>query len=53
MAVGEFPFPVMPELAGVKLSAASAGIKRSGSKDLVLMELAEGSTVAGVFDQLR
>ena len=49
MAVGEFPFPVMPTLAGVKLSTMSVGIKRSGRKDLVLIELAEGSAVAGVF----
>src|SRR5690625_6797750 len=49
MAVGEFPFPAMPTLAGIRLSTASAGIKRAGRKDLVLMELAEGSTVAGVF----
>lgn len=49
MAVGEFPFPAMPALAGVKLSTVSAGIKRPGRKDLVLMELAEGSTVTGVF----
>lgn len=49
MAVGEFPFPVMPALSGIKLSTVSAGIKRPGRKDLVLMELAEDSTVAGVF----
>src|SRR5690625_5960511 len=49
MGVGEFPFPAMPTLAGIRLSTASAGIRRAGRKDLVLMELAGGSTVAGVF----
>ncbi|MDQ2075096.1 bifunctional glutamate N-acetyltransferase/amino-acid acetyltransferase ArgJ [Marinimicrobium sp. ABcell2] len=49
MAVGEFPFPAMPALAGVKLATVSAGIKRVGRKDVVLMELAEGSSAAGVF----
>jgi glutamate N-acetyltransferase / amino-acid N-acetyltransferase len=49
MAVGEFPFPDMPAIAGIKLATVSAGIKRVGRKDVVLMELAEGSSVAGVF----
>ncbi|MHB1656290.1 MAG: bifunctional glutamate N-acetyltransferase/amino-acid acetyltransferase ArgJ [Burkholderiales bacterium] len=42
-------FPV----AGVSLGIASAGIKKTGRKDLTLMLLAPGSRVAGVFTQNR
>lgn len=49
MAVGEYPFPSMHPVAGVKLTAVCAGIKRQNRRDVVLFELAEGSTVAGVF----
>lgn len=49
MAVGEYAFPVMHPVAGVKLTAVSAGIKKIGRRDVVLFELAEGSNVAGVF----
>ena len=38
-------------VAGVSLSVVSAGIRKSGRKDLLVMRLAEGSTVAGVFTQ--
>lgn len=38
-------------MAGVSLSVVSAGIRKSGRKDLLVMRLAEGSTVAGVFTQ--
>lgn len=51
MAVGEFPFPAMTEVAGCKLASVAAGIKKNGSDDMVLIELAEGSSVAGVFTQ--
>lgn len=44
MAASE-PLPV----GGVRLSAVSAGIKTPGRLDLVLMELAPGSAVAGTF----
>lgn len=49
MAVGKDTFPVMHSVPGFKLGTASAGIKKPGRKDLVLMEAAPGSTVAGVF----
>lgn len=49
MAVGEYPFPFMHPVKGVKLTAVSAGIKKVGRRDVVLFELAEGSNVAGVF----
>ena len=43
------PLPELPPLAGVRLSATAAGIRYQGRTDLVLMEVAAGSTVAGVF----
>lgn len=49
MAVGDYPFPQMHPVQGVKLTAVSAGIKKVGRRDVVLLELAEGSSVAGVF----
>ncbi len=49
MAVGEYPFPIMHPVKGVKLTAVCAGIKKVNRRDVVLFELAEGSNVAGVF----
>ena len=49
MAVGKDFFPKMYPVPGFRLGASSAGIKKSGKKDLVVMELAEGSTVGGSF----
>ena len=49
MAVGEYSFPSMPALTGVRLATTSAGIKKPGRQDLVLIELAEGTRTAGVF----
>ena len=42
-------FPVR----GVKLGVAEAGVRKFGRKDLLLVTLAEGSRVAGVFTQNR
>jgi glutamate N-acetyltransferase / amino-acid N-acetyltransferase len=39
----------LPPLAGVRLGAAAAGIRYQGRTDLVMAELAPGTTVAGVF----
>lgn len=39
----------MPPIAGLKLGTASAGIKKPGRQDLVVLEACEGSRVAGVF----
>src|SRR5579863_5964659 len=47
------PLPELPPLAGVRLGAAAAGIRYQGRTDLVMMELAFGSTVAGVFTASR
>ena len=41
--------PELPPLAGVRLSATSAGIRYQGRTDVVMMEVTPGSTVAGVF----
>ena len=36
--------PDLPPLAGVRLSAAAAGIRYQGRTDVVMMEVAAGST---------
>jgi glutamate N-acetyltransferase / amino-acid N-acetyltransferase len=43
------PFPDMPRIVGVTTRVARAGYKDWGRCDLTLVELAEGTTVAGVF----
>ena len=43
------PLPDLPRLAGVRLSATSAGIRYQGRTDVVMIEVSAGSTVAGVF----
>ena len=40
-------------VAGVELGVTSAGIKKPGRKDLLLVRLEPGATVAGVFTQNR
>lgn len=49
MAVGKIKIPAMPAIAGVRLSSVEAGIRYSGRDDLVLVEFAEGTSVAGCF----
>lgn len=44
---------VMKPVAGVRLAAVEAGIKKAGRKDLVVIELAGGSHCAGVFTTNR
>ncbi|TBU87672.1 bifunctional glutamate N-acetyltransferase/amino-acid acetyltransferase ArgJ [Stutzerimonas kirkiae] len=48
MAVGLGPLPVLHPVPGFELGIASAGIKRPGRKDVVVMRCAEGARVAGV-----
>ncbi|MFM5885825.1 MAG: bifunctional glutamate N-acetyltransferase/amino-acid acetyltransferase ArgJ [Novosphingobium sp.] len=43
------PFPAIPPIAGVTLRVARAGYKDWGRCDLTYVELAEGTSVAGVF----
>ncbi len=49
MAVGPGTLPQLHPVSGFRLGIASAGIKKPGRRDVVLMELAEGSTLAGVY----
>jgi len=49
MAVGKDCFPKMYPVPGFQLGTTSAGIKTPGRKDLVVMEIAEGGSIAGVF----
>ena len=44
-------FPALLPISGVRLAAFAAGIRYAGRNDLMLVELAPGSTVAGVFTQ--
>ncbi len=48
MAVGLGPLPTLHPVPGFELGIASAGIKRPGRKDVVVMRCAEGSRVAAV-----
>ncbi|MEH6628355.1 MAG: bifunctional glutamate N-acetyltransferase/amino-acid acetyltransferase ArgJ [Motiliproteus sp.] len=49
MAVGPDQLPEFHPISGFRLGTACAGIKKPGRADLVVMELAPESTVAGVF----
>jgi glutamate N-acetyltransferase/amino-acid N-acetyltransferase len=49
MAVGPSTLPVMYPVNGVRISVSSAGIKKPGRKDVVIFELSEQGSVAGVF----
>ncbi|MFD1384962.1 bifunctional glutamate N-acetyltransferase/amino-acid acetyltransferase ArgJ [Rhodanobacter aciditrophus] len=51
MAVGLNAFPEIPEIKGIRFAAMEAGVKKPNKKDVVVFELAEGSSVAGVFTQ--
>ena len=53
MATGKSTFPTMHPVAGFQLGTTSAGIKVAGRKDVVVMKIEQGSTVAGVFTQNR
>jgi len=46
------PEDLLP-VKGVKLGVTEAGIRKAGRKDLLLMTLAEGTSVSGVFTQNR
>ena len=49
MAVGSGDLGTLHSVDGVRIGVASAGIKKVGRIDTVVFELAEGSSVAGVF----
>ena len=42
-------FPDLPPIAGIRLAATACGVRYAGRDDLMLVELAPGSAVAGVF----
>jgi len=44
-------FPAMSPIAGVRLASYAAGIRYQGRDDVMVAELAPGSTIAGVFTQ--
>ncbi len=46
-------FPRLSPISGVRVSGVAAGLKESGRPDLFFAELAEGSTVAGVFTKSK
>ena len=45
--------PEMPEIAGVRLATAAAGIRYKGRTDVLLAVLDKGTAVAGVFTQSK
>ncbi len=45
--------PAMPDIAGVKLATAAAGIRYKGRTDVLLAVLDEGTAVAGVFTKSK
>lgn len=51
MAVGQNTFPQMPPIAGVQLGTINAGIKQIVRDDLLVFQLSENATCAGVFTQ--
>jgi glutamate N-acetyltransferase/amino-acid N-acetyltransferase len=46
-------FPDIPPIAGVRLAATAAGLRYRGRPDLLLVELAAGTTVAGLLTRSR
>lgn len=44
-------WPLMHAINGVRIGAARAGIKKPGRLDVLIFEIAEGASVAGVFTQ--
>ena len=57
MSVAPSPFakelPALPQVGGVRLATAMAGIKRAGRRDVLLMAFDEGTSVAGVLTTSR
>jgi glutamate N-acetyltransferase/amino-acid N-acetyltransferase len=46
-------FPAIKPVSGVRLTGRAVGLKPTGAKDLMLAELAKGTTVAGVLTRSR
>lgn len=46
-------YPTLPAISGVRLATIEAGIRHKNRKDVLLVELASGTQVAGVFTQSK
>lgn len=42
-------FPLLPEIDGVRFASGAAGVKYTNRNDVMLVELAAGTSIAGVF----
>ncbi len=51
MAVGNVDFPGMNKVSGIRLGTSNAGIKQTERDDILVVEMTEGTTCAGVFTQ--
>lgn len=51
MAVGNVDFPEMKAISGIKLGTSNAGIKQLERDDILVVEMVDGATCAGVFTQ--
>jgi glutamate N-acetyltransferase/amino-acid N-acetyltransferase len=51
MAVGQVSFPQMNPIAGISLGTTNAGIKQTVRADILVVQMAEGSSCAAVFTQ--
>jgi glutamate N-acetyltransferase/amino-acid N-acetyltransferase len=51
MAVGQVSFPLMKPIAGISLGTTNAGIKQTVRADIVVVQMAAGSSCAAVFTQ--
>ena len=51
MAVGQVVFPVMNPIAGISLGTTNAGIKQTVRADVLVVQMAAGSSCAAVFTQ--
>ena len=51
MAVGQCDFPIMHNVNGITLGTSNAGIKQTVRDDILVFQLVEGATCAGVFTQ--
>ena len=51
MAVGQCDFPIMHNVNGITLGTSNAGIKQTVRDDILVFQMAKGSTCAGVFTQ--
>jgi glutamate N-acetyltransferase/amino-acid N-acetyltransferase len=53
MATGNPNLPILKPVEGIRVATVSAGIKTPGRRDLVVFQIDEGSSVAGVFTKNR